>query len=264
MTFIERRGFLGIGGGAALMAGMTLAGCGGGTIHPPVAMGGVLAQAVDTDGLQYRTVARTHTLVIRQRDGSERAVGGVGRVLGKLNAPSGVAVLDGLVYVVESGNHRVQVFDAAGNAIGSFGEGAILYPSGIAAGRGELFVSDSRNARIVGFTPDGEITRILGAGKLSAPRGIEVVEDGLIVSDPGLRKVLRLGFDGHVLLEYGSGWVLPWDATTDGSYVYVADVSRNELGVTTLTGDLIEPVPLNSAPASVWFRKGELNVRPHV
>ena len=34
--------------------------------------------------------------------------------------------------------------------------------------------------------------------------------------------------------------------------------------VTTLTGDLIEPVPLNSAPASVWFRKGELNVRPHV
>lgn len=246
-----------------MLAGFSLAGCGGsgGPDYASVATNQVLSQAVDTAGVQYRTVARTHSLVIRQTNGAERAVGGVGRALGKLNAPEGVAVLNGSVYVVEKGNHRVQVFDAAGNAMGSFGDGTLSYPGGIAAGRGEIFVADSRNARLVGFTPQGEVSRILGAGLLSAPRGLEVLEDGLIVSDPGLRKVVKLGFDGHVHQEYGSGWVLPWDATTDGTYVYVADVSRQELGVTTLAGELGESLPLDIAPANVWFRKGSLFVR---
>lgn len=263
MTSIQRRAFLGFGGGAAMLAGVSLTGCGGGPDYPPVASSRVLSQAIDTQGVQFRTVAKTHTLVIRQRDGTEHAVGGVGRVLGKLNAPEGVAVLQGLVYVVEKGNHRVQVFDLAGNPVRSFGEGILSYPGGIAAGRDEILVADSRNGRVVAFTPQGEPTRILGAGQLSAPRGLEVLEDGLIVADPGLRKVLKLGFDGHVHLEYGAGWVLPWDATTDGTYVYVADVSRNELGVATLAGAPADPVPLDVAPANVWFRKGTLHVRPY-
>ena len=264
MTTIDRRAFLGFGGSAAVMAGASLTGCGGsGGDYPPVSSKSLLSQAITTDGVQYRTVAKTHTLMIRQLDGSERAVGGVGRVLGKLNAPEGLTVLNGSVYVVEKGNHRVQVFDAAGNAVRTFGEGTLSYPGGIASSRGEIFVADSRNARIVGFTPQGEQTRIIGAGLLSAPRGLEVLEDGLIVSDPGLRKVMKLGFDGHIHLEYGSGWVLPWDATTDGTYVYVADVSRNELGVTTLAGAPEAPLPLDVAPANVWFRKGTLNVRPY-
>ncbi len=171
-------------------------------------------------------------------------------------------MLDGLAYVVEKGNHRVQVFDAQGNALRSFGEDTLLYPGGIAAGRGEIFVADSRNGRVVGFTPGGEITRVIGAGRLSAPRGLEVVADGLLVADPGLKRVLKIGFDGSLLQEYGSGWVLPWDVTTDSNYIYVADVSRSELGVTTLGGDLLDPLPLDAPPANVWYRRETLNVLP--
>src|SRR5262245_50749740 len=146
MTSIDRRAFLGFGYSTAVMTGMSLTACGGGgaggvgSDYSAVTSQNILSEAITTEGVQFRTVAKSHTLMVRQLGGSEAAVGGVGFGLGKLNAPEGVAVMGGLAYVVEKGNHRVQVFDATGKPVRTFGEGTLLYPGGIAAGSEEIFV----------------------------------------------------------------------------------------------------------------------------
>ena len=58
-------------------------------------------------------------------------MGGVGSSLRQFNYPADVAVLGDLAYVVETGNHRVQIFDAAGRSVGAMGEDILNYPGGI-------------------------------------------------------------------------------------------------------------------------------------
>ena len=281
MSCIDRRTFLSLGGatnaagnlslggGTATLSLLALSGCGGGgddDASPSVSTldtgnGPLRAGA---RGPQFQAQGRTHTLLITGNDGRQKRFGGVGRGAGKLNFPAGVAVVNGSAYVVETGNHRVQVFDINGTSLGMIGEGELLYPSAIAAGQREIFVSDSRHARIVSFSLDGRVKRVLGAGVLSAPRGLTVTGSSVLVADAGLRKVLRIGFDGSVQAELGTGWVLPWDVATDGKNAYVADVSKNEIGVVTLGGQRKASVALAFAPANVSLRNGMLEVVPQV
>jgi hypothetical protein len=217
-----------------------------------------------TSGPQFRAMARSHSLAITGTDGRLRRFGGVGKAQGKLNFPSSVAVINGLAYVVETGNHRVQVFDSNGASRKLIGANELLYPSAVTAGLNEILVSDSRHSRIVGFSLSGALTRVLGAGVLSAPRGLSMSGNNVLVADPGLRKVLLLRANGSVQAELGSNWVLPWDVATDGKNAFVADVSRNEIAIVSLAGKRIGTIPLNFAPANVAFRNGSVVATPNV
>lgn len=268
MSRIDRRTFLSLGTGTAAIALLPLSGCGGGSEDDAPSLS-VLDTAQEPmratlNAPQFQALGRSHSLVITGNDGRQRRYGGVGASRGKFNFPAGVAVVNGLGYVVETGNHRVQVFDINGTSLGFIGEGELLYPGGITAGQNEIFVSDSRHARIVSFTLDGKVKRVIGTNNLSAPRGLVVAGTSVLVADTGLRKVLRLGFDGRVQGELGTGWVLPWDVATDGKNAYVADASRNEIGVFTLSGKQLPSLPLTFAPANVAFRSGALQVTPQV
>ncbi|MBC7604898.1 MAG: NHL repeat-containing protein [Ramlibacter sp.] len=262
MTTIDRRSFIALGGSAAALATFSLAGCGGGgeTSFPAVSTttGGPLAAG--KDGSKFQAVGNDHSLLVTTPAGTQKRVGGLGKAAGKLNFPAGVAILNGLAYVVEAGNHRVQVFDGAGNSVGMIGEGQLFHPAGIATSTTEIFVSDTRNARIVAFSPSGQVTRTLGVGILSAPRGLTVVEGGVIVADPGLHKVLKLSFNGGVDSTYRSDLFLPYDVATDGDAIYIAEVSGKELKVADANGCSIATIPLQAAPYSVAFRNGSLYV----
>ncbi|MBI3756232.1 MAG: NHL repeat-containing protein, partial [Deltaproteobacteria bacterium] len=81
--------------------------------------------------------------------GSERGSGN-----GQFYEPAGIAVSsDNRIYVVDSENNRVQIFDQAGQFIKAFGAkgketGQFRMPYGIAIGAdGKLFVTDSKNSR---------------------------------------------------------------------------------------------------------------------
>jgi DNA-binding beta-propeller fold protein YncE len=75
--------------------------------------------------------------------------------------PRDVAVTDDEIYVVDTGNERVQVFGLDGTfkrAFGGFGSepGQLIEPVGIALGPdGRVYVADSGNARIAIFASDG-------------------------------------------------------------------------------------------------------------
>lgn len=255
MNQINRRTFMFAGAALAL----PLSGCGGGVDLPPVTSQSA-PLAMSKTGSQFVAQALSHSLVITDSKGNRTTVGGVGQGLGQFNYPADVAVLGELAYVVETGNHRVQIFDGAGRSIGVMGADVLNYPGGIITTADEILVSDSRNARIVGFDTSGRVTRMIGEGTLSAPRGLAVVPGGLLIADPGLRKVLRLDMDGRKTGEFGTDWVLPWDVATDGTLIFVADVSANEVAVLDDTGHRVDRIALDSPPQYLSFRDNKLYV----
>lgn len=255
MHVFDRRTFMLASVGLA----MPLAGCGGGVDLPPIASQSAPV-ATSRSGSQFMAQALSHSLVVTDSKGVRTTVGGVGSNLGQFNYPADVAVLGDLAYVVETGNHRVQMFDAAGRSVGAMGKDVLNYPGGIITTASEILVSDSRNARIVGFDPSGRVTRMIGDGVLSAPRGLAVVADGLLIADPGLRKVLRLDMQGRKTGEFGTDWVLPWDVATDGTLIFVADVSANEVAVLDATGQRVDRIALQTPPQYLSFRDGKLHI----
>lgn len=80
---------------------------------------------------------------------------------GAFYGPRGLALHDGLLYVTDTGNERIQVFERDGRFVTMFGspgagDGMLLEPVGLAvSGDGVIYVADSHNARIARFTAEG-------------------------------------------------------------------------------------------------------------
>jgi len=111
---------------------------------------------------------------------------------GELDEPTAIAVdLDrGTVFVADTGNQRVSVFDVDGGFIRTFGlagtgDGEFTHPQGIAVnGSGTVFVTDFANPRVQAFNQDGQFLSAFGeggsdqAGSLDSPVGIAIGRDG--------------------------------------------------------------------------------------
>jgi len=68
---------------------------------------------------------------------------------------------DGRIYVLDRGNHRVQVFDPGGELLVTFGAegqgpGELARPVSLAIAGDRILVSDGQNARVSEFTRDGD------------------------------------------------------------------------------------------------------------
>jgi predicted membrane-bound mannosyltransferase/DNA-binding beta-propeller fold protein YncE len=168
-------------------------------------------------------------LTARQVWGSE------GSGLGQLTWPRGIAVSeDGLVYVADSQNHRIQVFDADGLLVSSWGAygdcgvqvplpGTFCEPWDVAVGpEGDVFVADTWAHRVQRFTSEGEFVTAWGAygqfgigevpGPIAfyGPRSVDVGPDGLVyVSDTGNKKVQVFTRDGEFVAEWGGFGAVP-------------------------------------------------------
>jgi DNA-binding beta-propeller fold protein YncE len=123
---------------------------------------------------------------------------------GELNLPRDVAIgADGLLYVVDGGNFRIQVFDKDGKFLKTFGGigrrgGQFARPKEIAADReGNLYIVDTAFANLQIFNPEGQLLLDVGArantdgpGQFMLPSGIAVDTDGRIyMVDQFFRKV---------------------------------------------------------------------------
>ena len=111
------------------------------------------------------------------------ATGGEDETKG-LVKPFGVAVRHGRVYVTDTVQHCVIMFDVEGGHYKEFGAdkpAELGKPTGIAiSSLNELFVTDVSHRRIAVFDLDGNFLRFLGGPKLfERPTGIAVSPDGL-------------------------------------------------------------------------------------
>ena len=95
--------------------------------------------------------------------------------LAGIESPGAVAVGPrNRIFVVETGSHRVRVFDTGGSELTAFGErgggpGELSFPEGIAiAPSGEIFVADTGNHRVQVFAADGALPARVGWARVGA------------------------------------------------------------------------------------------------
>jgi hypothetical protein len=149
---------------------------------------------------------------------SSGSFSGAGTDPGQLTNPGDAAVEPGTgnLFVADSGNGRVQVFDPSHNLLTEFGSTELDAPRGIAissvGGQTLVYVSDPATNQIVryasdeaatpSFTVDSGFTSPAAGsgpgqvGNFAAALAIDPVTHGLLVADPGDNRVQRYDADG--------------------------------------------------------------------
>ncbi len=174
---------------------------------------------------------------------------------GQFNSPSDVAVApDASVYVADSGNNRIQRFDAGGAFIAQFGSagagpGQFQNPRGVAVDpQGNVYVADTLNDRVQKFDAGGTFVSAWGGagtgdGQFDDPQ--DVAADGagnVFVADGANNRIQRFDSSGAFIERlganggdgtYGDGpgeFRMPFSITVDAlGYVYVADSFNNRV-----------------------------------
>ncbi len=165
--------------------------------------------------------------------------------------PRSIAVApDGTVYVSDTGNKRVQVFDPDGQFIREWGGGGAApgqldEPMGVAVGPdGNIYVADTWNRRVQVLEPDGTpvtVWEIAGWDNTEADeRPYLAVDDGerVYVSDPGHYRILVFDSQGTYLYSFGRfgfdafSFALPMGVALgpDGS-LYISDAASHRVMV---------------------------------
>lgn len=123
--------------------------------------------AVASDGRVYATNTGAGTLAVLRDGRIERTVGRRGGGPGEFARPHDVEVsADGTVYVVDSGNDRVQVFGAGLEYRASFGAGLDLdSPKYLHFDGDRIWLADEDNHRILLFDRGHRLRGVLGTGR---------------------------------------------------------------------------------------------------
>ena len=123
---------------------------------------------------------------------------------GQFNEPTGIAVHQGLVYVADARNARIQVFDR-GVARMSFGQQRLKRPMNLSIRDGMLYVADYFTDSIEVFDLAGNhVNSIRAADGLNSPGGVDAFADGsVLVADTYNHRIVHLDADGAVLRQWG-------------------------------------------------------------
>jgi DNA-binding beta-propeller fold protein YncE len=132
---------------------------------------------------------------------------------GELKSPQRIAVgPDNLIYIADTSNHRIQVFDSEGNLVKSWGkkgdkDGEMEKPKAVAVGNdGAVYVSDNENKRILKFDKNGSLLAKFGnKNTLSADMmGIAVDSKGNVyAADKDKNSIIVFNQKGEVIKTIG-------------------------------------------------------------
>src|SRR5579863_4587068 len=136
---------------------------------------------------------------------------------GDFGAPQGVALdADGNVYVTDTLNDRVEIFDADGNFISTFGKagdgpGYFARPKGIAVDSdGHIWVADQMQDRLQVFNRDGQLLTYVGTGHGELPGqfkaliGVAIDKNNRVFTteqEPGRLQMFRYVTDAEAAAE---------------------------------------------------------------
>jgi len=147
---------------------------------------------------------------------------------------SGLAIdADDNVYVADTGNHRIQVFDSEGNLKDVWGgNGQFFAPCGVDVGPdGTVYVADTNNHRVRAFDSEGNHLYTWGSrgddpGQFRWPEDVAVGPDGKVyVADTQSHRVQVFDSEGNFQYQI-TGLFYPFGVEVTDQYVFVV----NELG----------------------------------
>lgn len=154
---------------------------------------------------------------------------------GLMSHPLDVAVSKiGQVYVSDSGNNQVKVFNTEGRFLFAFGQagkgmGQFNSPYGIAVmPDGSLLVSDMLNFRIQRFSQDGTFLGFFLPDTQKIKPGILRVQNNEVyVSDLASHQVMVYSEQGDFLQNYAGSMNFPQGIARVGEELFVADAGNN-------------------------------------
>jgi len=165
----------------------------------------------------------------------------------------------GNLYVADTKNHRIQVFDVTGRPLRAFGvmgklDGQLNEPCGVALdAKGDVWVADTWNGRIAHFSPDGAWRGALidPQKPFFGPRAVVVSQGQIFVADTGNKRIARFDPDGRRISDWGSNgigagqFVEPVGLAADAAgNIYVADTGNHRVQVFEPGGKFVRQFPV--------------------
>lgn len=188
-------------------------------------------------------------------DLSGNPIGNIGADI--LQRPTGIDIdpETGNIYVADTGEHNIKVFDQSGAHINTIGErgselGQFNAPTYLCIGNGNLYVSDTLNARVQILTKEGEPVSSIGQrglyiGNFTRPKGITKDSDGNIyIVESFYDHLLIFNAAGEYLLPIGGtgtevgNFFLPagiWSDTQDR--IFMADMLNGRVFIMQYLGE---------------------------
>jgi DNA-binding beta-propeller fold protein YncE len=170
--------------------------------------------AVDTNGEIYVADSYLRKVFVFDREGKYLRQIGSPNILQR---PTGIALLDKKIYIVDTLGHTILVFSKTdGSFLTQFGKhgaqaGDFNYPTNISISpERQIYVMDSMNFRVQVFNEDSRYIFSFGkhgdgTGDFSKPKGIAIDSEGHIyVADAHFDVVQIFDRDGRLLLVFGS------------------------------------------------------------
>lgn len=177
------------------------------------------------------------------------------RTVEGLKRPTGLYFDDATnkLYVSDTLNHQIDVYDNKGQEQYSFGQrkkskGNFNFPTHLTLDNGNLYVNDTMNFRIQIFSLDGEYINSFGkhgdsSGHFAQPKGIGIDSKGHIyVVDAIFHRVQIFDRDGRFLMDFGNQgnnagefW-LPSGLYIDHDMIYIADSYNRRVQVFQYVG----------------------------
>jgi len=160
--------------------------------------------------------------------------------------PRGIAIgPDGLLYITDTGNSRIQVFDQTGKFVRTFGtfgtgDGQMDNPVGIAARPdGTIAIADTNNARVLLFTADGQYQSALPVPDWATVKGLEAYptflpNGNLLIPSPTGNRLIEMTTQGQTVRSI-TGKVgdlrkpVAVAVTPDGATAYVVNDDNNTI-----------------------------------
>ncbi|MDA8442790.1 MAG: 6-bladed beta-propeller [Peptococcaceae bacterium] len=196
---------------------------------------------------------------------------------GQLKKPMGVTVANSRIYVADTSNQRVQVFDYNGKALFKFGKdgkgaGQFQFPYGIAADSNDhIYVADMWANNIQEFTSDGKFVKYFardkqGKSEIGKPTGLCIVNGKLYEADlksnsvkvfdiATEKKVQEIGKEGK-----GAGqFVAPNSVVVTADKIYVGDSQNDRLEAFSPDGKFL--YSMNGADNSASTNSKTITVR---
>lgn len=211
-----------------------------------------------------------------------KTIGSAGIADGQFNKPFGIAFdSTGILYVADSGNHRIQKFDPTGNFIGKWGknggdgtsglgDGEFKNPYGIAIDSNDhIYVVDGANHRIQKFDKNGNFlakwgknggdgTAGTGDGEFTAPQGIAVDSNNHIyVAERSNHRIQEFDENGNFLGKWGKNGGDGSSGPGNGEFSSPSDISMDANGnIYVSEGGRIQKFNGNMEFVAAWGTAG--------
>ena len=169
-------------------------------------------------------VGREHPILSKCKTGSGK---------GEFSNPRGISFdkIQNKVYVCDSSNHRIQVFDTNGKFLHSFGDEQLQKPLGICVSKDFVFVTDEVKKCVTKFSLEGMFKDSFDSTKrFFSIRGIDCCDKFIYICDSAYQKIHVCDLNLKYIQDFGSGKIrAPVDVTKHSDRIYILSHSMSSI-----------------------------------